>query len=158
MAAGYDQFLLTGFECVFNGTDAFFTVTQNKVLSHTCTTPLLLSSAGGWRLIVSMTDLSRNVVHLAWQEVETESDRWSEQRQALCLILDNSDQMKARFDHFLGLVDWVKYHILIRWTYRACQNAPSCLTLWDLRRISLDCIARKQWEMNVNLLDGFSTF
>lgn len=65
MAAGYDQFLLKGCECVFNGTDAFFTVMQNKVLSHTCTTPLLLSSAGGWRLIVSMTDLSRNVVHLA---------------------------------------------------------------------------------------------
>lgn len=35
IAAGYDQFLLTGCECVFNGTDAFFTVMQNKVLSHT---------------------------------------------------------------------------------------------------------------------------
>lgn len=63
-----------------------------------------------------------------------------EQRQALCLILDNSDQMKARFDHFLGLVDCAKLGEISYLDKVNLQSLSKCAKLFDFVRLEADLI------------------
>lgn len=63
-----------------------------------------------------------------------------EQRQALRLILDNSDQMKARFDHFLGLVDCAKLGEISYLDKVNLQSLSKCAKLLDFVRLEADLI------------------
>lgn len=171
MAAGYERwpskastcFFVMGYEDIFSETDALFRVLQNKWMDIGFCCARIRVSTGvverqrqefGSVFEQKCAALSLTVSVRSQQSVR------DERKQMFYYILDNvSVQLKARFGElaFLGLVDCTKSHnVLMTPNCRACQNMPDSLTRSAFSLAKSDCIAHKQWGMNVNPLDSFS--